>query len=219
MYEIVRLHVTKWDADALGDIGYASAFEHIRSATVVASPMQTPDWFLDVVEIVWKDGPTERLWRSVPFIKDHQLLGTDGPTQLYLMSGDHIPFFADFQRQLIKEFRCFLEFPRTFSPDSVDLAFVGRSRDLKRFLVFLGELGIEFRLALRRPYRVKTRGLLSGLTDVQYRCLHRAYHAGHYDIPKRADVRRIARDLEISRATVSQHIRKAERGLLQALFA
>lgn len=60
--------------------------------------------------------------------------------------------------------------------------------------------------------------LQSHLTDRQREVLRAAYDAGYYDWPRECTGEDVARNLDITSATFSEHIHAAERNLLTALF-
>ena len=57
------------------------------------------------------------------------------------------------------------------------------------------------------------------LTDRQREALQVAFHAGYFDWPRSADADTVAAEIGIAQSTLSQHIRTAERKLLDALFS
>ena len=60
--------------------------------------------------------------------------------------------------------------------------------------------------------------LLDGLTDRQRHVLEAAYRAGYFDWPRASTAEEVADSLGIAAATLHAHVRKAESGLLGALF-
>lgn len=60
--------------------------------------------------------------------------------------------------------------------------------------------------------------LLSELTDRQLQALRTAYASGYFDWPRETTTAAIAGDLAIASSTFSQHLRIAERKLLDSLF-
>jgi predicted DNA binding protein len=56
------------------------------------------------------------------------------------------------------------------------------------------------------------------LTDRQRETLRLAFHAGYFDWPRNADAETVAAEMGIAQSTLSQHLRTAERKLLDALF-
>ena len=57
------------------------------------------------------------------------------------------------------------------------------------------------------------------LTDRQRETLQTAFHAGYFDWPRSADADTVAAELGIAQSTLSQHLRTAERKLLEELFS
>lgn len=60
--------------------------------------------------------------------------------------------------------------------------------------------------------------LAEGVTDRQRVALDAAYHAGYFDWPRGASAEDVAASLDIAPATFHQHLRKAERKVLDALY-
>lgn len=58
----------------------------------------------------------------------------------------------------------------------------------------------------------------ANLTDRQREVLRTAYEAGYYEWPRECSGETVARELDISSATFSEHIHAAERNLLTAIF-
>lgn len=63
------------------------------------------------------------------------------------------------------------------------------------------------------------RWLETELTDRQRSALEAAYHAGYFEWPRDADAETIAASLDIAPPTFHQHLRKAEKGVFDALFS
>ncbi len=57
------------------------------------------------------------------------------------------------------------------------------------------------------------------LTDRQREALRMAFHAGYFDWPRSADAETVAAEIGIAQSTLSQHLRAAERKLLEELFS
>jgi predicted DNA binding protein len=60
--------------------------------------------------------------------------------------------------------------------------------------------------------------LLKSLTDKQRRALEVAYFSGYFERPRNHDTTDVATKLDISRQTLTQHLRAGERKLFAALF-
>jgi PAS domain S-box-containing protein len=57
------------------------------------------------------------------------------------------------------------------------------------------------------------------LTDRQRETLRMAFHAGYFDQPRSTDAGTVAEELGIAQSTLSQHLRTAERKLIETLFS
>lgn len=63
----------------------------------------------------------------------------------------------------------------------------------------------------------RTRGAFDALTDRQYAVLTAAYHAGYFDWPRTSSGEDLADSLDVAPTTFYQHLRAAERNLLEEL--
>jgi PAS domain S-box-containing protein len=73
----------------------------------------------------------------------------------------------------------------------------------------------------RTPDEASTshRRLTSDLTDRQRDVLEAAYYAGYFEWPREANGEAVATSLDVSPPTFHQHLRKAQKGVLDALFS
>lgn len=66
--------------------------------------------------------------------------------------------------------------------------------------------------------RSQARGVFDALTDRQYAVLTAAYHAGYFDWPRASSGEDLADRLDVAPTTFYQHLRAAERNLLEELL-
>jgi PAS domain S-box-containing protein len=72
---------------------------------------------------------------------------------------------------------------------------------------------------LTAPERAGTAAAVDGtLTDKQRQALRVAFHSGYFDWPRVANAETVASNIGIAQSTFSQHLRSAERKLLEELF-
>jgi PAS domain S-box-containing protein len=71
----------------------------------------------------------------------------------------------------------------------------------------------------RQPSATVASAVDDRLTDRQRETLRMAFHAGYFDWPRSADANTVAGELDIAQSTFSQHLRVAERKLLEELFS
>lgn len=58
-----------------------------------------------------------------------------------------------------------------------------------------------------------------GVTDRQYEAVVTAFETGYYDVPSRGSIAEIAGEMDCSTGTVSEHLRKAERKIIERFVA
>lgn len=104
--------------------------------------------------------------------------------------------------------------PTVIGRDRTTLSFLADAAAEKRVFQLLANLGIRFQLKSRAAFR-GTAAEGSELTARQREVLSLAWNLGYFDIPARADLRKIAELTGLSRNTVSQHIRRALRHILK----
>ena len=104
--------------------------------------------------------------------------------------------------------------PTVLRKDVSTLSFVADDATEKEIFTLLDGLGVRWRLKGRQAVRL---GRESGtdLTPRQRELLSLAWNLGYFDIPARADLRKIADLTGLSRNTVSQHLRRGMRRILR----
>jgi hypothetical protein len=217
----------RFDPENLLSEGYREPFEHLKRASVTHALFTGPKTFMVLSEVEWKGEPDISLlskWRILSRergwfeFKDITELSRDGNTCIYMSYGEHMPHFADIMDMMYSEFFCFFEFPHVYEEDRVTFQVVGERPNIQRFVDLFSDLGIEVEIGKVREYHVKGRALLSELTEKQYKCMKLAVKSGYFDIPRKGDLRKLARKEKISHGAFSFHLRKAQRTINKALF-
>lgn len=104
--------------------------------------------------------------------------------------------------------------PTVIGRERATLSFLADAPAEKRVVQLLGSLGIRFELKSRGSFRTGT-AMGADLTARQREVLSLAWNLGYFDIPARVDLRKVAELTGLSRNTVSQHLRRALRHILQ----
>ena len=216
-----------FDPENLLSEGYKEPFEYLKKTTITHALFTGPKTFMVLSEVEWKCEPDvellahweilskERGWFS---FRDITELSRDGNTCLYISYGEHMPDFMDILDMMYSEFFCFFEFPHVFEEDEVRFQVVGERANIKRFVDLLSGLGTDVKISNIREYHVKGRALLSELNEKQYECMKLAVKSGYFEIPRKADLRKLAKKEKISHGAFSFHLRKAQRTINRALF-
>lgn len=108
--------------------------------------------------------------------------------------------------------------PFELTPKSWRITVLGTASQLRRFLTALRKLRIHYRVQSLGDADFPTSSPLGVLTSKQRETLVAAYRAGYYDVPRRVDSSRVAASLGRGKATTVEHLRKAEKRLLDAIL-
>ncbi len=217
----------KFDPERIYSQIYKDPFEYLEKVTVTHSLVASGKSFMVLAEVVWKCEPKIEMlekWRMMSkdkgwfLFKDVAELSRVGNTCIYMSLGEHMSFYADIMEMLYTDLYCFFEFPIVYKESEIEFQVVGKRKNIKKFVDMLSGLGIDTEISNIRKYHIKGRTLLSELTEKQYECMKLAVSQGYFDIPRRANLRPLARKMKITHGAFSFHLRKAQRAINKALF-
>lgn len=138
---------------------------------------------------------------------------------------DSIFFYSPFRvndllhrlMRITRDFELFRMPPMTFN-DSGDLCstYVGTEEVFEEAMASAPE---EITVVLDRkiPYKPDAERAVAQLTQKQRAILEAAVEFGYYDVPRRATYKDIGEELDLSGATVGEHLRKAEKSIMYRL--
>lgn len=109
--------------------------------------------------------------------------------------------------------------PFELTPKAWRKTFLGSAKQIRRLLVDAEKSGLRFRVVYAGEAQFRPRSLISSLTENQKRALSAAYRVGYFDFPRRAGSDSLAKTLGLSKSTVSEHLRKAEKAILDQVLA
>ncbi len=104
------------------------------------------------------------------------------------------------------------------TPDSWRISVVGTGPQLRKFLVGLRRRKIHHHVLSIAGTDPREDSPMQWLTPRQREALVAAYRAGYYDTPRRADSARVARSLDLSKSATVEHLRKAQKRLLDGIL-
>jgi predicted DNA binding protein len=108
--------------------------------------------------------------------------------------------------------------PSLISEDKIVISFISSHRDMMRFVEIVKEkVGQVVNMTFKQS-TYERKELLSVLTDKQREVMMAAYRHGYYDIPRRIGSEDLAEKLEMSKPTLLEHMRKAERRIFMELM-
>lgn len=101
--------------------------------------------------------------------------------------------------------------------EKVMASFVSDDDRLRRLMSALRLIGIVKEVHIGE-FTLPDESVLSVLTERQREVLSAAKRLGYYEVPRRATTKDVAKELGISKATTVEHIRKAERRLIEQVL-
>ncbi|MBM4248929.1 MAG: hypothetical protein FJ149_05765 [Euryarchaeota archaeon] len=192
-------------------------FEKVRRISTVSALLYTSERFVLVQKVEWRGAPDLEAATYLGFIHEVVELHREKGASLLMVFGKYPDILSELIDVIINEFRCFFDFPLVNEPGRMEVPVVGTRENLQKILGFL-EGNFEHRVLSLTNYYVKGKDILSALTPRQYEMLEEAHRRGYYDLPKRTGVRRLAERKRTSHTAVANHLRKAEKKIMDALF-
>ncbi|HTY47529.1 MAG TPA: helix-turn-helix domain-containing protein [Methanomassiliicoccales archaeon] len=194
-------------------------FTHIHSYEVleVLRIDHVEGLYIDLIECHLKDGVSINDLRSIGNMEILSVVRSDGDKHTCLVKG-HEPKSG---RDTFKKNELDLIYtpPSMISADRVVVSFIGTPKQVAKFAeIVKARIGRITNLTVK-PATYQKKDLLSALTKKQKEIMVAAYAYGYYDIPRRISSERLSSKLKISRPTLLEHLRKAERRLLAEAMA
>lgn len=200
------------------DLGFDRMFDHVDRITTLSSLLFTSDQFIMISKIEWKDEPEVDIIRQSIIIDDIIEISRDENSSVYIVMGHLPPIVSELISHVIKEHRCFFEYPIVNVSGRMTIPLVGTKENLQELLDYLEALNVEFTVVALTNYFVEGKDMLSALTPAQYKSLELAVERGFFEIPKKTDARELGKHMGISHSAFLTHIRKAERKIFKELF-
>ena len=212
---IAKLNFDPYD---IYNLGYEELFDHFEEIVITNALIDSSKTFFVLAEVLWKGTPDMDLINRFEFFDEVIEISHEGDNYVYMAIGRHLPIYSEIIEVMTTQFHCFIEYPLVYKRDYVFQQVVGKRENLKKYMDFLSDLGITFRVEYIKDYHIKGRALLSELTDRQYECMKMAHQNGYFDIPKKASLRKLAKKMKITHGAFSFHLRKAQKTINGALF-
>jgi DNA-binding transcriptional ArsR family regulator len=103
--------------------------------------------------------------------------------------------------------------------NSMRKTLIGTRVQVEKMLSRLEKAGMPFEIVSASEARFTPDSLFMSLTASQRKTVAEAYSSGYFDVPRKTDSKKLARSLGISKSTLSEHLRKAEKHLLAQILS
>ena len=195
-------------------------FEHIESYEVleVLKMDYEQALFVDLIECVTREGVSIHDLPNIGNMEVLSVIKSEGNRHTCLVKGHEEGEAAESYGEL--DLDLIYTTPSFQSLDRVVLSFIGEQRNLMRFVEMLK--GADFGQITNMTFKrgaYQRKDLLSVLTDRQREVMVAAYRYGYYDLPKGISSVRLSEGVALSKPTMLEHLRKAERRLMTEIMA
>ena len=107
----------------------------------------------------------------------------------------------------------------TFEGGKLRVSIIADETLIKKLLSGLQRVEVPFEILRIGPPKAQTASALNTLTAKQGGILRLAHTMGYYDIPRRTSTEDLARLLKMDKGTVGEHLRRAEKHLVDGLLS
>ncbi|UCG70924.1 MAG: helix-turn-helix domain-containing protein, partial [Thermoplasmata archaeon] len=123
-------------------------------------------------------------------------------------------------KKMLKEFNLDLIWtsPSFMSADRTIISCIGEDEDLRKFMDIVKQLGLIINVSFKKA-AYQEHDILSVLTDKQREIMIAAKKNGYYDMPRKISSEDLSKKVGISKATLLEHLRKAEVRLMENILS
>lgn len=109
--------------------------------------------------------------------------------------------------------------PDFLDVDRMKVEVIGKEMDMKKLLEYANRWSNTYKILGLTSVDTKAESPLSKLTVKQRQALLTAFALGYYDVPRRISSEDLSRHLNADKSTIVEHLRKAERKLIDGIIA
>ncbi len=192
-------------------------FTHIRSYEVleVLKMDHVKGLYVDLIECHLKENVSIDELASIGSMDILSVIRSEGDKHMCLVLGHE----AEDATDIFKELNLIYTAPSLISEDRIIVSFISGQKDMISFVELVkAHIGKVVNLTFKQSTYEK-KDLLSVLTDKQRETMIAAYRSGYYDIPTRISSERLSKMMNISKPTLLEHLRKAERRIITEILA
>jgi predicted DNA binding protein len=194
-------------------------FAHIHSYEVleVLKVDHIQGLFVDLIECRLKEGVSIEELKFIGNMEVLSVIRSDGDKHTCLVKGQESKTTKERFKE--EDLNLIYTAPSMISENRVIVSFISSQKDLKRFLELVrAKVGKVTNITFKKATYQK-KDVLSVLTGKQREVITAAYKYGYYDVPRRTSSGQLSRKVKISRPTLLEHLRKAERRIIAEIMA
>jgi predicted DNA binding protein len=105
-------------------------------------------------------------------------------------------------------------FRKRYFDGKIKFSILGSSGQIQKSLETVASIGLRYKIVSLIDAKFSPTSPLAKLTEKQREAIITAYKLGYYDIPRRINSEKLAKKLNIGNSALGEHLRMAERRLL-----
>jgi hypothetical protein len=196
----------------------SSMFQFIESFEVLETLKIDYDkgMYVDLIECVLREGLSIRDLGSIGKMEVLNVLRSEGNKHVCLVRGQESLDPSDHYKEL--DLDLIWTKPSVISADRVTVSCIGLQKDLLKFIDLVkSHVGEISNMTFKRAV-YQSVDILSILTDKQKEIMTAAHRYGYYKYPRKINADELSKKVDLSRATLVEHLRKAEVRILDELL-
>ena len=197
---------------------YGSQFENIYSYEVLETLKIDFEKgvYVDLIECTMKENISISDLDSIGNMEILNVLGSHGNKHTCLVKGkeslDPGQSYGDLDLDLI------WTKPSLISPDRIIISCIGSQESLMKFIDLMKKHGGEITKMTFQKAAYQNQDILKVLTDKQREVMTTAHKFGYYKYPRKINTEGLSKKVNITRATLVEHLRKAEVRILDEIL-
>jgi len=172
---------------------------------------------VDLIEVTLREGISIKDLKKIDKMEIINVIRSDGNKHTclakYFETEENMDKFQETDLDLINST------PTIIAQDKITVSMIGENENLNKFIEMLKSNGAKIINMNITKSAYKKLDILDVLTDKQRNILITAHKYGYYDYPKRINSQQLSKKVDIGKATLVQHLRKAEGRLMGEILA
>jgi len=197
---------------------FGPQFENIHSYEVLETLKIDFDKgiFVDLIECTIKEGVSIEKLDHIGNMEILNIIGSNGNKYTCLVKGkeslDPGQSYQDLDLDLI------WTKPSLISPEKLIISCIGSQESLMKFIDLIKKHGGEITQMTFQKAAYQNQDILKVLTDKQREIMTTAHRFGYYKYPRKINTEGLSKKVNITRATLVEHLRKAEVRILDEIL-
>ena len=105
------------------------------------------------------------------------------------------------------------------TPEWLKISYLGNKKQIRSFIAQLERTKVPYKVLAAGNANFSRESVLQGLTALQRKALTAAHSTGYFEVPRKITSESLAKLLGIDKSTLSEHVRRAEKRVIDDLLS